>query len=319
MKCPACGMANSKGQKVCNHCGANLKIKYDTCNNGHNYDSSLSDCPYCPSPEVAEELKTSTGNQETVIDRQKTIITKPEISIPESILKTKTPQPVSSNKTKVEKPAKIKSIFRKKSAAEKKAAEEKKLAAAKKAADEKKLAMDKKIAEEKRFAEEKRLTEEKKIAEKKKITDEEKRLAEEKRLTEEKKIAEKKKIADEERIVFEEEIPVEKKSSVKVSSSLIKLVGWLVSYDVDPAGIDYRLYEGKTKIGRSNHCNIIVNDSTVSEEHVLLLCKDENFILQDELSANGTFVNGEQIEERMSLNDGDEITLGSMNFIIKII
>jgi pSer/pThr/pTyr-binding forkhead associated (FHA) protein len=119
--------------------------------------------------------------------------------------------------------------------------------------------------------------------------------------------------------VFEEEIPVEKKSSVKSSSSLIKLVGWLVSYDIDPAGIDYRLYEGKTKIGRGNHCNIIVNDSTVSEEHALLLYKDEKFILQDELSANGTFVNGNQIEERVLLEDGDEITLGHVNFIIKII
>jgi pSer/pThr/pTyr-binding forkhead associated (FHA) protein len=49
------------------------------------------------------------------------------------------------------------------------------------------------------------------------------------------------------------------------------------------------------------------------------LCKDEKFILQDELSRNGTFVNGEQIEERVLLEDGDEITLGSVNFIIKII
>jgi hypothetical protein len=146
-----------------------------------------------------------------------------------------------------------------------------------------------------------------------------KKFAEEKKLVEEKKLAVEKKFVDEEKIVFEEEIPVEKKSLVRDSSSLIKLVGWLVSYDIDPAGIDFKLYEGKTKIGRSNHCKIIVNDSTISEEHVLLLCKDEKFILQDELSSNGTFVNGEQIEERVLLNDGDEITLGNVNFIIKII
>ena len=57
MNCPICGMRNSGGQKICNHCGANLKIKYNTCNNGHNYESSLSDCPYCPSTEVAKELE----------------------------------------------------------------------------------------------------------------------------------------------------------------------------------------------------------------------------------------------------------------------
>jgi len=156
------------------------------------------------------------------------------------------------------------------------------------------------------------------LAEEKKIA-EERKIAEEKKIVEERKIAEEKKIVAEEKIVFEEEIPIEKKSAVRDSFTSTKLVGWLVSYDIDPAGIDYKLYEGKTKIGRSNHCKIIVNDSTVSEEHVLLLYKDEKFILQDELSANGTFVNGEQIEERVLLEDGDEITFGSVNFIIKII
>jgi pSer/pThr/pTyr-binding forkhead associated (FHA) protein len=96
-------------------------------------------------------------------------------------------------------------------------------------------------------------------------------------------------------------------------------VGWLVSYDIDPDGIDFKLYGGRTKIGSSNHCKIFVNDSTISEEHVLLLCKDGKIILQDELSANGTFVNGKRIEERVLLNDGDEIKLGSVTFIIKII
>ncbi len=134
-----------------------------------------------------------------------------------------------------------------------------------------------------------------------------------------------KEIADEEEIVVEKEIPIEKKIAdkkkitVKDFSSLNRLIGWLVSYDIDPAGIDFKLYGGKTKIGRSNHCKIIVNDSTISEEHVLMLCKDEKIILQDELSANGTFVNGKRIEERVLLNDGDEVKLGSVTFIIKII
>ena len=136
MKCPLCGMGNSKGQKICNHCGANLKQKYNTCSNGHNYLASISECPYCPRPEVLEESKTSTTNQKTNIDDKDTSSAKPEITIPDSILKTKTPEKVSSNKTRVEKPDKRKSIFRKKSAAEKKVAEEKKLAAAKKVAEE---------------------------------------------------------------------------------------------------------------------------------------------------------------------------------------
>ena len=245
MKCPSCGIANTRGSKICNHCGTNLTIKYKTCKNGHNYESSLSDCPYCPSAEVAKELKTSTSNQKTVIDRQEKIITKPKIVIPKSILKTPSPQPVSSKKAVVEKPAK------------------------------KKIPIEKEIITEKEIAVKKE-------------------------------------------IVTEKEIVIEKQVVVK-DSSLNRLVGWLVSYDIDPAGIDFKLYKGRIKIGRSKHCKIIVNDSTISEEHVLLLCKDEKIILQDELSANGTFVNGKQIEERVLLEDGDEIKLGSVTFIIKII
>jgi hypothetical protein len=119
-------------------------------------------------------------------------------------------------------------------------------------------------------------------------------------------------------ILVEKEISIEKKSAIK-DSSLVKLVGWLVSYDIDPAGIDFKLYKGRTKIGRSKHCDIIVDDSTISEEHVLLSYKDGEFILQDELSANGTFLNGKQIEQRVFIKDGDELTLGSVNFIIKLI
>ena len=252
MKCPSCGIANSPGSKICNHCGTSLNKKFKTCKNGHNYDSTLSDCPYCPSSKVTKELKTSTSNQKTVIDRQEKIITKPKIVIPKSILKSPSPQPVSSKKTVVEKPVK------------------------KKTAAEKKVPVEKEILFEK-------------------------------------KIAVEKKVAVEKENLFKKEI------AVKDSSSLNRLVGWLVSYDIDPDGIDFKLYGGRTKIGSSNHCKIFVNDSTISEEHVLLLCKDGKIILQDELSANGTFVNGKRIEERVLLNDGDEIKLGSVTFIIKII
>jgi len=234
MKCSSCGITNSPGSKICNHCGTSLNKKIKTCKNGHNYDSTLSDCPYCPSSKVPKELKTSTSKKKTVIDRQEKIITEPEILIPKSSLKSTTAQPVSPKKTVVEKPAK-------------------------------------------------------------------------------------KKIAAEKKVVVEKEIAAEKEIVVKDSSSLNRLVGWLVSYDIDPAGTDFKLYGGRTKIGRSNHCKIIVNDSTISEEHVLLLCKDEKIILQDELSANGTFVNGKRIEERVLLKDGDELKLGSVTFIIKII
>lgn len=98
-----------------------------------------------------------------------------------------------------------------------------------------------------------------------------------------------------------------------------KLVGWLVSFDLNPAGLDYRLYEGRYKIGRSNLNDIVIDDQSVSDEHAILLYRDGSFIIQDQLSTNGTFINDKQLENRVELNDSDEIRFGNIKMKIKII
>jgi hypothetical protein len=98
-----------------------------------------------------------------------------------------------------------------------------------------------------------------------------------------------------------------------------KLVGWLVSFDLDPAGMDFKIFEGRTKIGRNSTNNIVINNPEISEEHVLLLCRDNKLIIQDQLSENGTFVNGEKIDERFVIKDNDSIKLGSISFKLKTI
>jgi pSer/pThr/pTyr-binding forkhead associated (FHA) protein len=52
---------------------------------------------------------------------------------------------------------------------------------------------------------------------------------------------------------------------------------------------------------------------------VLILCGNNKILLQDELSANGTFVNGNKIDSRIELKDNDEIKVGKTSFKIKII
>jgi len=98
-----------------------------------------------------------------------------------------------------------------------------------------------------------------------------------------------------------------------------KLAGWLVSFDLDPNGIDFKLFEGRCKIGRSPSNNIILNNSEISDDHVLLLCKEGKVVLQDQLSSNGTFVNNKIIEEKTVLKDNDIIKIGPVSFTIKII
>lgn len=98
-----------------------------------------------------------------------------------------------------------------------------------------------------------------------------------------------------------------------------KLVGWLVTYDINPNGTDYRLYEGRTRIGKNNTSDIILAQPGVSEDHALLLYREGKFIIQDQLSTNGTFINGESIDDKVILKDNDEIMIGSIKLKIKII
>lgn len=98
-----------------------------------------------------------------------------------------------------------------------------------------------------------------------------------------------------------------------------KLVGWLVTYDINPAGIDYKLYVGRHKIGRSSNSDIVIQQPGVSDDHAVLLYRDDKFILQDMLSTNGTFVNEMPIEDKVTLKNDDVIRIGNINLKLKII
>lgn len=88
-----------------------------------------------------------------------------------------------------------------------------------------------------------------------------------------------------------------------------KLVGWLVSFTLHPNGVDFRLYEGKNTIGSNPNSDIVLNDPGVSGLHMTILYRAGKYRFKDEFSTNGTFVNGEMVEEG-ELHDGDILKLG---------
>ena len=67
--------------------------------------------------------------------------------------------------------------------------------------------------------------------------------------------------------------------------------------------------EGETTIGRSPDCGIFLDDVTVSRRHAVLLQEDNRFVIEDQSSLNGTFVNRKRVE-RAQLSDGDELQIG---------
>lgn len=99
-----------------------------------------------------------------------------------------------------------------------------------------------------------------------------------------------------------------------------RIVGWLISYTLDPMGIDWRLYEGTNLIGRDAKNTIIISkDPTISSEHAVILYKKGKFKIKDKMTANGTFINGVEleVEEAFDLNDGDDLRLGNSIFKFK--
>jgi len=65
----------------------------------------------------------------------------------------------------------------------------------------------------------------------------------------------------------------------------------------------------RTSIGRSPDCEIFLDDVTVSRKHALLVQEGSRFLLQDEGSLNGTYLNRHRIETA-ELADGDEVQIG---------
>lgn len=75
------------------------------------------------------------------------------------------------------------------------------------------------------------------------------------------------------------------------------------------AGEHFPLVEDQTVIGRYPFCDIVLDDHTVSREHVRIVRGDDGFYVEDLNSLNGTFLNGEKIRSRSRLHDKDRIQI----------
>ncbi len=95
------------------------------------------------------------------------------------------------------------------------------------------------------------------------------------------------------------------------------LVGWLVNYANNPDGQDYRIYSGYNRMGANPVCDIVLEDETVSGSHAIIVYREGRFLIKDDLSRNGTYVNGREINEAHPLQSYDEIRLGNsvMTFV----
>jgi len=71
--------------------------------------------------------------------------------------------------------------------------------------------------------------------------------------------------------------------------------------------------DGPFDIGRSDECNLILDDPSVSRVHATIVNENGMLFLEDRGSRNGCIVNGSRISGRVQLFDGDRISIGHQN------
>ena len=68
-------------------------------------------------------------------------------------------------------------------------------------------------------------------------------------------------------------------------------------------------------LGRSSSNNIVIKDPYISKNHFKIIKDEENFFIEDLKSSNGTFLNGEKLEDVAILKSNDVIRTGEIEFI----
>lgn len=76
----------------------------------------------------------------------------------------------------------------------------------------------------------------------------------------------------------------------------------------------YDLKSGDNVLGRLPDCDIQIDSNMVSRKHARVFSKGTDFLIEDLGSGNGTFVNGQKVEQPLTLKTNDRIKLGPVLF-----
>src|SRR5690606_17253332 len=79
---------------------------------------------------------------------------------------------------------------------------------------------------------------------------------------------------------------------------------------------DYPLGKERFVIGRSETCQLCLDDPMASRNHVALSVRDDAVVVEDLKSRNGVFVNDERVDSPLLLTHGDVIRVGGAKMIV---
>jgi hypothetical protein len=93
---------------------------------------------------------------------------------------------------------------------------------------------------------------------------------------------------------------------------------WIVADSGAGRGLIHHIDRARVNIGARADCDIILDDARVSDHHASVRFKDGEFLVTDLDSTNGTFVNG-QLVQQQHVADGDRIRFGSSEWVFKCV
>jgi pSer/pThr/pTyr-binding forkhead associated (FHA) protein len=71
-------------------------------------------------------------------------------------------------------------------------------------------------------------------------------------------------------------------------------------------------------VGRSEECHLRPQTDAISRRHCLIMTTENEVVVRDLKSRNGTFVNGEKVTEEAVLLSGDQLRVGPLSFEVVI-
>ncbi len=91
----------------------------------------------------------------------------------------------------------------------------------------------------------------------------------------------------------------------------------LVMFRSDGERRSFSVVRNMTVIGRLEDCDLRIPVGDVSRKHCRLVRTDDGIRIEDLGSSNGTFVNGDRVQES-ELNAGDRVSVGPVQFVVQI-
>jgi len=83
-------------------------------------------------------------------------------------------------------------------------------------------------------------------------------------------------------------------------------------------GKEVKLPVPKCLIGRTEGCHIRPQSDAISRRHCVIVTTDQEVVIRDLNSRNGTIVNGQRITEEVVLLNGDVVKVGPLEFEVMI-